>query len=246
MEVAIIIPTKNEEKNLPRLLESLKKQDLMEFKVIVADANSSDRTRDIARRWKGIIVKGGRPAVARDNGARRAIRMGAKILIFIDSDVIIPRKDFLKKSIDEFVERKLDVAGVGITPYVLGKDKRPSRSKDPRLFLFYEIYNIILRLSQKGKSPFMQNYMMSKSEVHKKIGGFGNLEFGEDSAYSKKAARMGYKFRVLNKPGNVFISPRRFKEKGFFRLVALYLYLNARIILGHEFPIEKKSAYFER
>ncbi len=247
MEVAVIIPTKNEEKSLPPLLESLKKQDFRGFRIIVADAGSSDKTREIAKRSKCMVIRGGLPAIARDNGAKKAISSGAKILIFIDSDVILPKKDFIKKSIGEFRKRKLDVAGVEVAAYSDNpKDKEFKESRDPRFAIFYAIFNLILKSSQKGKNPFMQNYMMARSEVHKKVGGFGNLEFGEDSAYCKKAARMGFKFRVLETPGKILISPRRFKEKGFFRLVILYLYFNARIILGHEFVINKKNMYFEK
>ena len=240
MEVAVVIPTKNEEKYLPPLLKSLKKQTYKDFEVFVADAGSKDRTKEIAKKYECIITKGGLPAFGRDIAAKAAIKKGAKILIFIDSDVILPEKNFLKKSIAELKKRKLDLASVKIAPFY-GKNKR----KDIRIVLFYSAYNIIMSLSQKGEKPFMQNYMISKSKVHKKIGGFGEIEFGEDSAYSKKAAQMGYKFRILKTPGRALISPRRFEEKGFWKLLFLYLYLNAKIIFGHEFSSKEKKVYFK-
>ena len=102
-----------------------------------------------------------------------------------------------------------------------------------------------MRKSQNGKRPFMQNYMISNKETHKKIGGFENLEFGEDSEYSKKAIKKGFKFKLLETPGKVFVSIRRFKEKGFLRMLILYLYFNARVLMGHKFIIQEKRGYFK-
>ena len=48
MIFSIIIPTYNEEEYLPVLLDSIKEQDFNDYEIIVADANSSDRTREIA------------------------------------------------------------------------------------------------------------------------------------------------------------------------------------------------------
>ena len=72
MIFSIIIPTYNEEEYLPVLLESIKKQDFDDYEVIVADANSTDRTREIAEEYGCIVVDGGLPGVGRNNGARVA------------------------------------------------------------------------------------------------------------------------------------------------------------------------------
>ena len=72
MILSIIIPTYNEEEYLPVLLESIKKQNFNDYEVIVADANSTDRTREIAKEYGCLIVDGGLPAVGRNNGAKVA------------------------------------------------------------------------------------------------------------------------------------------------------------------------------
>ena len=46
MIFSIIIPTYNEEEYLPILLDSIKEQDFSDYEVIVADANSTDKTRE--------------------------------------------------------------------------------------------------------------------------------------------------------------------------------------------------------
>ena len=48
MILSIVIPTYNEEEYLPKLLESIKMQSYSDYEIIVADANSNDKTREIA------------------------------------------------------------------------------------------------------------------------------------------------------------------------------------------------------
>ena len=49
--LSIIIPAYNEERYLPKLLNCIKKQTYRDYEVIVADANSKDKTRQIAKKF---------------------------------------------------------------------------------------------------------------------------------------------------------------------------------------------------
>ena len=91
--LSIIIPTKNEEKYLPNLLRSIKKQTFKDYEIIVADNNSKDKTKKIAKRYGCKIVKGGLPGKARNQGAKFA---EGDILLFLDSDPELKTKIFLK------------------------------------------------------------------------------------------------------------------------------------------------------
>src|SRR3989339_1980792 len=106
--LSIIIPAYNEERYLPKLLNCIKKQTYRDYEVIVADANSKDKTRQIAKKYGCRVVKGGMPAAGRNNGAKAA---KGGILLFLDADVQFD-KDFLKKALNEINKRELDVAGV--------------------------------------------------------------------------------------------------------------------------------------
>ena len=64
--LSVIIPTFNEEKYLPRLLDSLARQTYTDYETIVADADSTDATRAIASQHGCRIVPGGRPAEGRN------------------------------------------------------------------------------------------------------------------------------------------------------------------------------------
>src|SRR5258706_509599 len=51
LKLSIIIPTFKEEKYLPTLLLCLENQTFQDFEVIISDANSPDRTREIAKEF---------------------------------------------------------------------------------------------------------------------------------------------------------------------------------------------------
>ena len=108
MILSIIIPTYNEEACLPVLLESIKKQSFDDYEIIVADANSTDKTREIAESYECIVTEGGLPAVGRNNGAKIA---KGEYLLFLDSDLKLT-DDYLRNVIYEF---RMERAGIAIT-----------------------------------------------------------------------------------------------------------------------------------
>ena len=111
--ISIIIPAWNEEECLPKLLDCIKKQSYKDYEVIVADADSKDKTVAIAKKYGCKIVKSGSlPGIGRNNGAKIA---KGDILVFFDADVLLDN-DFLKNSIKEFENKKLDCASVKIVP----------------------------------------------------------------------------------------------------------------------------------
>src|SRR3989344_7393079 len=110
--ISIVIPALNEEKYLPKLMECIKAQTYRDYEVIVADADSIDRTKNIAKAYKCKIAKGGMPAVGRNNGARMA---KGEIILFLDADVQF-NKNFLKDALDEFERKKLGIAGFRLLP----------------------------------------------------------------------------------------------------------------------------------
>jgi len=87
--ISVIIPTYNEEKNLPACLKSLKNQKTeFPFEVIVVDYNSTDQTRSIVKQngYKLIIEKRPGRAAARNSGASAA---KGEILAFTEADCIL-------------------------------------------------------------------------------------------------------------------------------------------------------------
>jgi glycosyltransferase involved in cell wall biosynthesis len=209
LPVSIIIPTLNEEKYLPLLLDSIKKQTMQPSEVIVADALSTDGTRKIAEEFGCKIVDGGRPSKARNSGARIATQ---PLLLFLDSDVVLP-PTFLEHTIDEMENRKLDIASC----YVLALSNSPI---DRYMHRFTNAYVKLVNSFYPHAPGFC---IFAKKWVHEKIGGFDEfLALGEDHNYVKRAKKFG-RYEYL-KSEKIPVSVRRLK-KGRLKMSLIYVFV---------------------
>lgn len=203
MLLSIIIPTKNEEKRLPRLLESVKKQIFSDYEIIVADSKSEDKTLEIAKKFNCRITEGGIPSKARNNGAKLA---QGEYLLFLDADVVLPEPNFIVDALYEFRRKKLSGASALSRPTVLKKRYR-------LFFWLWDKWNI---LSQYFHPQAAGYCILSLKKAHDSIGGFDEtIYFGEDSDYSYRMSRK-HKFGIL-RTVKVYASPRRFQEQGFWK-----------------------------
>lgn len=102
MTISVIIPAYNEEKYLPKTLESLKKLDRKPDEVIVIDGGSTDATARIAKEHGAIVLTVEHRGIgyARNKGLLKA---SCDLVAFTDADTIVP-KDWLVK-IEETLSR---------------------------------------------------------------------------------------------------------------------------------------------
>jgi 4,4'-diaponeurosporenoate glycosyltransferase len=89
-EVSVVVPARNEEGNLPRLLASLARQHHPPLEIIVVDDNSSDRTPQVAEQGGAEVLRG-QPLPAGWLGKpwacwQGAMRARGRILLFLDAD----------------------------------------------------------------------------------------------------------------------------------------------------------------
>ena len=85
--ISCIITTRNEAKILPDLLVSLNKQTYTDFEVVLVDNNSSDQTKEIAKKFGArVFNKGPERSVQRNFGAAKT--KGEYILI-LDADMVL-------------------------------------------------------------------------------------------------------------------------------------------------------------
>lgn len=216
--ISIIIPAYNEEKYLPKLLERIKKQSYTSYEIIVADADSKDKTREIAKKNGCRIVKGGMPAAGRNQGAKAA---KGDILLFLDADSLID-SDFLKNSLQDFMARKLDIAGTYLKPL--------SGKLIDRIFL--GIFNVWVYATQFFYPNACGSGIFCKKWLHEKANGFDEgILLSEDMDYAKRCGKLG-KFRII-KNASVIYSMRRYDKEGRFK-VGLKLLLSAfyRLFFG--------------
>jgi len=85
--LGIVIPTLNEEKHLPRLLEDISYFSLPHA-VVISDGGSLDGTRDLGRR-NGATIVHSRPGRARQMNAGAAA-LNTPWLLFLHADVRLP------------------------------------------------------------------------------------------------------------------------------------------------------------
>ena len=224
--ISIIIPTYNEEKYLPRLLDCIKNQTYKNYEIIVVDANSKDKTRQIAKKYccKIVDVKGvSSPGIGRNNGAKVA---KGKILVFFDADVEL-ESNFLKETIEEFKMRKLGAMGFYVKP-IGGK-------------LFYRyvlgISNIFTYIMQFF-NPYIGGYgIVTTKKMHNKIGGFTKKPIlGEDIIYVRKISKIN--MVSISKKNKLYLSMRRFESKGTFWILKT-------LLLGEIFVLLKKDPNYK-
>lgn len=220
-KLSIIIISKNEEKNIGKLLASIKKQRFpVPYEVIVADNNSKDATVKIVKSYGLKVVKGGLPAAGRNAGARHAT---GDLLLFLDADTILPR-GFIAKNLWEFTQRNL------CTATVLTK-VNTNRLVHRQTF---QLWNLLV-LSAAPFSPYAAGYcILCTAEIHRRIAGFNSkLVIGEDSDYVNRASKHGKFGVLLSVP--IITSARRLEKEGVVKLCTKWIaYTALKAFVGEE------------
>lgn len=197
--LSIVIPTKNEEAFLPRLLASIRAQTLQPSEVIVADAWSTDRTREVAASFGARVVDGGMPGPGRNRGAAHA---RTEYVLFLDADVELDDERFLEQAVASMKERGLDLATCDVFP----------QSDAVLDHVMHGAYNRYVRALGSAFPHAPGFCMLVRKSVHDAIGGFDeSVTFCEDHDYARRAARVG-SFGFL--PFKVPVSVRRLDRDG--------------------------------
>jgi glycosyltransferase involved in cell wall biosynthesis len=213
-ELTIVIPCKNEEENIPRLLEELSLQRIGSTPIILSDAGSTDETIDEAKkvaRENNLnlkICKGGLPARGRNKGAAMA---KTEYILFVDADVTFTKKFDLHQCLDRIKEGEFDL--LSSTPILRGN----GNFADKTLFFLNKICTWILKFSH----PFaIGAFTLVKTETFKSIGGFNEeVKHTEDWIFSKQIRPK--KFLLI--PDLITQNNRRFKKFGHFKMIKLFI-----------------------
>lgn len=204
--LSIIIITKNEEAYLPNLLKSISRQDV-KYEIIVSDAKSTDKTREIAKKYNCKITEGGLPSKGRNNGAKIS---KYDLLLFLDADVILP-KSFLYLNIREFKNRKL---GCATTHYVPISHKTIDK-------MIYKGYNRFASVTQYFYPHSAGFCIFCRKDVFKKINGFNEkIMLAEDLDFVKRCGKVS-KFRILSSIA-ILSDVRRLNKEGRWGLIKKY------------------------
>jgi glycosyltransferase involved in cell wall biosynthesis len=208
--LSIVIIAKNEEKVLPALLESIKRQTFKDHEIIVADAQSTDKTTKVAEKAGAKVVAGGRPGSGRNRGAEAA---SGSMLLFLDADGELPSEKFLEESLAEMKERGACVATTYIKPL----------SDKPIDYALLDVCNAYNTIMERIKPHAPGACIFVKKHVHEAIRGFDeSLAMAEDHDYVQRAEKAGYRFRILRSQP-IGVSVRRLEKDGRWGIAIKYI-----------------------
>ncbi|TCJ20543.1 glycosyltransferase [Rubrobacter taiwanensis] len=225
--VSVVIPTLNEEGTVGALLADLSRQTLRPDEILVVDGGSRDGTARVVERFPGVRLLGTGPPVAnqRNLGGRRA---AGDVLVFLDADVRLHR-DFLRKLLEEFERRDLDLACPRYLPY---------RSTLP-IYCFHLLFNALFRAAARLLPSGAGHCIVIRRKTFLKSGGFDpSLKFDDIELIRRLGRRC--RFGILGE--RVYVSDRRYREAGTLRAFATYLLL-ALIFATGRFRLANRVPY---
>jgi glycosyltransferase involved in cell wall biosynthesis len=211
-KITIVVPCKNEEQYIHYLLDSLRKQDIGQTRIIIADC-STDNTRAVIEANKGTlnveVIQGGPVSEAKNNGARLVT---TPYILFIDSDVRFFKPTVIHDAVRTIENEDLDLIGLN------------ARCYDGNIVAQagFSIFNIINNVL-KYFSPFAVGaFILTRRDRFEEYGGFPEkFATSEDFFLSRKYSPK--KFRILKH--HFGQDSRRFKKMGYFGM-AWYLIKN--------------------
>lgn len=216
---SVIIPVYNRPDEVRELLESLSKQTLKDFEVLLIEDGSVNRCDTVAQEFdKDLNIcyfykeNSGR-SLTRNYGMERA---SGEYLIFFDSDCIISERYF------EIVKARLEEDYVDCFG---GPDAAHTSFSNLQKAISYSMTSFFttggIRGGKKGMEKFTPrtfNMGFSK-EVYKRVGGFKDM-FGEDIDLSLRIQKAGF-HTVLIRDAFVY-HKRRVSFRSFYRQVSVF------------------------
>lgn len=212
IDVSVIIPALNEEKYIEKCLNSVSHQRFFgTYEIIVADGASTDKTREIAKKYADKIVIEHTRTIAAGRQAGASVAEG-KILVYTGADVIVPNY-WLTRICAPFADKKTCAAFGSLMPY-------DGTEYDDFLCRF-----ILLPLARiMNLIGFVYVYgdnMAFKRGAFEQIGGFNiRLVTAEDTDIMMRMKKFGPIEYVP--AAQVYFSLRRIKKWGYPRYIAFH------------------------
>ena len=201
-KITIVVPCKNEENYIQHLLDSLRKQNIGNTRIIIADC-STDNTRQVIQdNSLGLnveIIEGGPVSVAKNNGARLVT---TPYILFIDADVRFFKNTVIQDAVDKIQSKNLDLVGLNIKCY----------DRDMRAMVGFTLFNTINH-TLKFFSPFAVGaFMLTRKDKFDEFGGFPE-QFATSEDYFLSRKYSPRKFRIVRH--HFGQDSRRFKKMGY-------------------------------
>jgi len=217
--VSVIIPTKNSEKTLEECLKSLKYQTYPKnkYEIIIIDDHSTDKTVDIAKKYRAkIITSNGPPGRQRNKGISKA---RGNIIGFIDSDCIA-KKNWIMEGVKYFISSEIAVVGgPNLTPkndpFISQCIGYVSSSKIGTGSMSARYVKNGFYARETDETSLISCNMFTLKGVIKKVGGFSETLFpNEENELMFRIKKNGYK--LIYVPSLLVWHHRRASVKRFF------------------------------
>lgn len=227
---SVIVPVYNRIDEVRDLLDSLSRQSVKDFEVVIVEDGSSQPCREEAAKERGIDVKyfykenEGR-SIARNYGMERA---SGDYFIFFDSDCVIPPDYFATLS------RELDKAP---TDCFGGPDSAHESFTSTQKAINFAMTSFLTTGGIRGGKVSLEKFvprtfnMGFSRDVYERVGGFREM-FSEDIDMSTRIRNAGFSVALV-RPAFVY-HKRRVDFKKFLRQV--YVFGMSRITLKLLYP----------
>ncbi len=196
--ISVVVPVKNEEKVIERLLKDVLGQEYPKYELIVVDDNSTDRTWEIIERYaennkKVVALKKGDgypPGKPSSLNIATGVARGEWILV-LDADARLA-KNFLKKA-SAYLEGK-DVAGVQTAKMI--SNRKENWLTKQQYNEYYIDYSVQLGKELSGGCVELKgNGSFVKKNFLKNTGGWDESSITEDLELSTRIAVYGKRVR---------------------------------------------------
>jgi glycosyltransferase involved in cell wall biosynthesis len=242
VDLAIVIPTLNEEGYIGKLLDSIALQSVYPKEIVVVDAFSTDKTiEEIKKRrfmfpnLKWFQTKKYTISRQRNLGVRKTTSPN---ILFLDADMELKRLDTLELYMENVKKHHPDVAVAENLP----------NSKHLRSWIYLWGENNFLRIIKSVWPAGTSRNFYVKRSVFEKVRGFDEeVAVGEDIELIQRITRQHGKFLIFRKP-KMYTSTRRFEKDGvgnhIMKMVKSFLYVQRNGYRGN--PIDYEFGNFKQ
>ena len=212
--ISVLIPARNEEKNIRRCLNSLLRQDYPNIEILVLDDNSSDNTSAVvekfAKKDNRIKLYHGKPLKNGWLGKSYACQQlseyaKGEYLLFVDADTL-HFANSISSSVACLLRFDIDALSVFAKQIMVTIHERLIIPFGNFMIMAFLPLALIRRSRSALFCTAIGQFMLFKKDVYKAIGGHESVkgEILEDVLIAKQVKRCGYKFMIFDGRSNLY------------------------------------------
>ncbi|MGI6243266.1 MAG: glycosyltransferase [Prevotella sp.] len=217
MKYSVVVPVFNRPEEVDELLDSLTRQTMRNFEVVIVEDGSHTPCRQVCDKYtdrldlKYFMKENSGPGQSRNFGV---VRAKGEYVIILDSDVVLP-EGYLQAVEDELQREPCDAFG--------GPDRAHDSFTDTQKAISYSMTSFFTTGGIRGGKKKLDKFyprsfnMGIRRDVYQTLGGFSKMRFGEDVDFSIRLFEAGYKCRLF--PEAWVYHKRRTDFRKFWRQV---------------------------